>query len=268
MVEREATAKTTYGTLPVFFGHGSPMNAIEQNQYTQVWREFGLSRPKPRAVLAISAHWYTNATMVTAMQSPRTIHDFYGFPTELFEVEYPVKGDPETALKVIEHARPTVVDPDMTSWGIDHGTWSVLRHVFPLADVPVLQLSIDATKAMSHHFEQGRRLAPLAEEDVLVVCSGNVVHNLRRIDFSLPGEGFDWAHKFNEAALGIMTTDLLKVVDLSKHHDFALAAPTPEHFLPLVYLAGMLYEIGLNATPIIDGYEYGSLSMTAFSAGT
>ncbi len=253
-------------TLPAFIGHGSPMNAIESNQYTQAWTQFGLGRPKPRAVLSISAHWYINSTMVTAMHVPRTIHDFYGFPPELFNFEYQTKGDPTIANEVIEAVSPTKVDPDLESWGIDHGTWSVLCHVFPDADVPVLQLSIDASAPIGFHFDLGRKLAPLSEKGILVLGSGNVVHNLRRIDWSLPDDGFDWAHQFNNEVIEVMTNDVSKVLEMPRHQSFTLASPTPDHFLPLVYIAGMLHEIGVSAKTFVNGYAYGSLSMAAFSA--
>ncbi len=249
---------------PVFFGHGSPMNAIESNRYSLAWREYGASIALPRAVLAISAHWYIGATAVTVMAHPRTIHDFYGFPRALFEVEYPAPGDPKVAQEVIELAEPVWVGTDSDSWGLDHGTWSVLCHVFPQANVPVLQLSIDASKPMNYHFELGRKLAALADMGVLVLGSGNVVHNLRRINWSEPEAGYDWARTFNEEVAGIMQSDPEALLRIESHPDFALASPTPDHFLPLVYLAGMAREMGTTATRFLDGYAYGSLSMAAF----
>jgi 4,5-DOPA dioxygenase extradiol len=249
----------------VFFGHGNPMNALEVNRYTQAWQAFGASVRPPRAILAISAHWYVNVTAVTAMPRPRTIHDFYGFPRELFEVEYPAPGAPELAGEVAELLNPTHVGLDHDSWGIDHGTWSVLVHAFSKADVPVVQLAINARRDFDYHFELGARLAPLRERRVLIVTSGNVVHNLRALDWSKPELGFDWAQRFDDAARAVLTERPAEVVGLRDHTDFDLAAPTPDHFLPLVYFAALAGAAARPAKILIDGYTMGSLSMTAYT---
>lgn len=247
----------------VFFGHGSPMNALEQNRYTKAWRRLGDSMPKPRAILAISAHWYTRGTAVTAMAQPRAIHDFGGFPSELYAVQYPVPGDPALAAHVRDLLAPVEVRLD-DAWGLDHGTWSVLVHAFPAADVPVVQLSIDANQPPRFHYELAARLAPLRDEGVLIVGSGNVVHNLGRIQWSDDAPPYDWAVRFND-----------KVRESLAAHDHAaliafetlgadahLSVPTPDHYLPLLYVIAQQDQDEAISFPV-DGIEYGSVGMLA-----
>jgi 4,5-DOPA dioxygenase extradiol len=255
-------------TMPAaFFGHGNPMNALERNRYTEAWRAFGRSVPRPRAILVISAHWYINATAVTAMPRPRTIHDFFGFPQPLFEVSYPAPGLPTLFDEVSDIVKPTWVGADIDSWGIDHGTWSVLVHAFPDADIPVVQLSINADKSFDYHIELGAKLAPLRESGVLIIGSGNVVHNLAGVNRDMPDAGFDWAQRFDTDARATMLDDPLNVARLDAHRDFRHAVPTPDHFLPLLYVAGLAGMGQQSADVLVDGYTYGSLSMTAYTLG-
>jgi 4,5-DOPA dioxygenase extradiol len=243
------------------------MNALEKNRYTEAWRAFGASVPRPRAILVVSAHWYVQATAVTAMPRPRTIHDFFGFPPELFDVRYEPPGLPSLYEEIAEIVKPAWVGADLDSWGIDHGTWSVLTHAFPDADIPVVQLSINALKSFDYHLQLGAALAPLREDGVLVIGSGNVVHNLGGVSRAMPDAGFDWAQRFDEQAKELMLTDPGRVGHLDGHRDFGLAVPTPDHFLPLLYLAGVAGATGTTADVLVDGYAYGSLSMTAYTVG-
>jgi len=247
-----------------FLGHGNPMNALDDNRYTRAWRAFGEAVPRPRAILVVSAHWYINATAVTAMRRPRTIHDFFGFPQRLFDIDYPAPGIPELVQEVSDAVAPTWVGADVDSWGIDHGTWSVLVHAFPDAEIPVAQLSINAEKPFDYHLGLGAKLAPLRDSGVLVVASGNIVHNLGGIDPKLAHEGYDWAHRFDDDARERMLDDPAAVAALDAHRDFDTAVPTPDHFLPLLYLAGMA-DAGGRTDVLVDGYAYGSLSMTAYT---
>ena len=255
----------------VFVGHGSPMNTLELNAHTEQWRHLGdrirTSHGRPRAILSISAHWFINAAAVTAMERPRVIHDFYGFPPELFAFDYPAAGSPELATEVRDLAAPTWIGLDHDSWGIDHGTWSVLAHLFPDADVPVVQLALDAGKSYADHLRLGSQLAPLRESGVLVLASGNVVHNLRRVDFARLGYGFDWAHRFDDAVAAHMADDPGRVVSVAEHPDHALAVPTPDHFLPVLYAAGIAAATGEPVTPFDVGCTMASLSMTSYIVG-
>jgi 4,5-DOPA dioxygenase extradiol len=252
-----------------FFGHGNPMNALSQNRYTAAWRAFGDSVPRPRAILVVSAHWYINATAVTAMPRPRTIHDFYGFPQELFDVEYPAPGMPELAEEVSDVVKPTWVGADVDSWGIDHGTWSVLVHAFPDASIPVVQLSVNADKPLDYHLELGAKVHALRSRGVLVLASGNVVHNLRGMSWDLADDGYDWARRFDEAAKERMLGDPTRFAALDAHADYGHAVPTPDHFIPALYLAGLADAAGQtrDTRVLVDGCAYGSLSMTAYTLG-
>ena len=250
----------------LFIGHGSPMNTLERNDFTRAWRRMGEVLPRPVAMLVVSAHWFFGATAVTAMPRPRTIHDFYGFPPELFAFEYPAPGAPDVAQEVAEVARPTWVGLDRDQWGLDHGTWSVLAHLYPEADIPVVQLSINALKPLDDHVELGARLSSLRDRGVMVIASGNVVHNLRQIDWNRPDEGFDWAHRFDDAVLSQMTSAPADILRLREHPDYERSVPTPDHFIPLLYLAGLAAEEG-SASALLRGYSMGSLSMTCYGIG-
>jgi 4,5-DOPA dioxygenase extradiol len=252
----------------IFVGHGSPMNTLESNAYTQVWQGLGKTLPRPRAVLVISAHWFIGATAVTAMPRPRTIHDFYGFPDELFAFEYPAPGLPELAEEVAELVKPHWIGLDRDQWGLDHGTWSVLAHLYPAADVPVVQLSLNALKPFDYHIDLGRRLAPLRERGILVLGSGNVVHNLRRLNWRNRDSGEDWAYRFDDAAAALMSERPADIAELQQHPDYGMAVPTPDHFLPLCYIAGIAAATGTVASPLVRGCTLGSISMTCYGAGT
>ena len=259
---------TSTSLMPAaFIGHGSPMNTLELNEFTRTWRALGQSLPRPRAVLAISAHWFIQGTAVTAMQTPKVIHDFYGFPDELFAFDYPAPGSPDVAQEVAELLKPTYVGMDHDSWGLDHGTWSVLAHVFPKADIPVVQLSIHAAAPLSYHIELGARLSALRERGIFILGSGNVVHNLRMIDWSRRNTGFDWADRFDSHVRELMMTTPADLSKVESSADYARAVPTPEHFLPLAYLAGLCDARGEVAIPFAEGRTMGSLSMTSYVLG-
>lgn len=251
----------------IFFGHGNPMNALRQNPYTQAWGEIGKALPRPKAILSISAHWFVPETGVTVTTAPRTIHDFGGFPSELYQVKYPAPGDPQLARRVQKLLAPLPVKLD-ESWGLDHGTWSVLCHVYPQADVPVVQLSIDATQPASFHYEIGKRLAPLRDEGVLIAGSGNLVHNLRAYSWGEPAEPLDWAMQFEQQARAMLVAGELKpLIDYQKlGRPALLSIPTPEHYLPLLYVAATRQQGELIAFPV-EGIDGGSISMLAVRVG-
>ena len=244
------------------------MNALAQNHYTESWAAIGREVPKPKAVLCISAHWYLSGSALTVNTSPRTIHDFGGFPPELYQVSYPAPGDPDLARRVQQLLSPIPVELDQ-SWGLDHGTWSVLKHVYPDADVPVVQLSIDGRRAGRFHYEIGQRLAPLREEGVLIVGSGNVVHNLRAFAWGKPGVGaYDWATRFEGVAKELLLSgEYADLIDYEKlGQDAMLSIPTPEHYLPMLYVLGA----GVAGEPVafpIEGVDGGSISMLAIRVG-
>lgn len=252
----------------IFLGHGNPMNALSRNTFTDAWTAIGKSFPQPAAVLAISAHWYIPNTAVTDGDCPRTIHDFGGFPPALFKVQYPAPGDPELARKVRELLKP--LDVGLAgSWGLDHGTWSVLCHVYPKADIPVIQLSIDETKPPAFHYDLGRRLAQLRNEGILVLGSGNLVHNLGMYAWGEDGvEPFDWAVRFEKRVKDHLQecndASLIAFDKLGRDADMSI--PSPDHYLPLLYVLGTR-QPGDKVTFPVSGIEGGSLSMLAVQLG-
>lgn len=251
----------------IFVGHGNPMNALAQNVYTRAWQSIGTSIPKPRAVLSISAHWYVPYTAVTAMSTPRTIHDFGGFPRELSEFQYAAPGSPEVAAEVRDLIGAGVQLDQ--SWGMDHGAWGVLCHVFPEADVPVVQLSINRTLAPRDHYQLGRALAPLRERGILIVASGNLIHNLREYAWGEAGvEPYDWALRFEtQAKAAMLAGNHQQLIDYETlGRDAILSAPTPEHYLPLLYVLGAQSAGDAVSFPV-EGIDGGSISMLSVRVG-
>jgi 4,5-DOPA dioxygenase extradiol len=252
----------------LFLGHGNPMNALQANAWTHAWAALGASLPPPRAVLAVSAHWYVPELAVTAMSAPRTIHDFGGFPRELYEVRYPAPGDMRLAARVQQLLAPFPVSANL-DWGLDHGTWSLLRHVFPQADVPVVQLSIDERQPARFHYELGARLRPLRQQGILVLGSGDVVHNLHAYAWGRhPQAPYDWALRFERHVRACLTAgDHAPLIDYGAcGSDALLAVPTPEHYLPLLYILGA----SLPGEPVsfpVEGMDGGSVSMLAVQFG-
>jgi 4,5-DOPA dioxygenase extradiol len=254
-------------TMPVLFlGHGSPMNAIEENEFVEGFRNVAKDLPKPNAILCISAHWFTRGTKVTAMQMPQTIHDFGGFPQELFDVHYPANGSPELATLTKDLLNPTLVELD-EKWGLDHGAWSVLKHLYPNADVPVIQMSIDYTQPAQYHFDLAKKLQSLRNKGILIIGSGNIIHNLRLVDFANFNKvdyGFDWAIEARAKSNAfLLDGNFQALIDYEKQSKaFQLAIPTPDHYLPLIYALGLKNsneEISLFNDKLLAG----SLSMTS-----
>ncbi len=258
--------------MPVLFlGHGSPMNAIEENEFVQGFRKLANEIPKPRAILCISAHWESNGTFVTAMEKPKTIHDFGGFPKELFEVQYPAPGNPELAKEIKSNVTKTEVGLDL-NWGLDHGAWSVIKHLYPDADVPVIQMSLDYRQSPQYHFDLSRELSSLRNKGVLIIGSGNMVHNLRMVDWRRLDEvdyGYDWALEAREKMKNfILSGNYKNLINYqSQGKEFNLAVPTPEHYLPLLYSLALKEE---NDTVSLfnDKAVGGSLTMTSVKIGS
>jgi 4,5-DOPA dioxygenase extradiol len=264
--EDRATMASKLAAL--FFGHGNPMNAVMDNAYTQAWRLLGEELPKPKTILSISAHWYGPGTGVTISTAPRTIHDFGGFPRELYQVQYPAPGDPVLARRIQQLLAPLAVRLD-NSWGLDHGTWSVLRHVYPAADIPIVQLSIDETKPASFHYEIGRTLAPLRNEGVLFVCRCNLVHNIHAYAWGRHSrDPYDWAVRFENVARDMMLAGehapLIEYETLGP--DAALSIPTPDHYFPLLYVLGA-QRTGESVRFPVAGVDGGSISMLTVQIG-
>lgn len=252
----------------IFFGHGNPMNALQDNAWTKGWAAIGESIPRPKAIVCVSAHWYLPATLVTAQDQPRTIHDFGGFPRELYEIKYPAAGDAELASRIKDLLAPVAVGLD-TGWGLDHGTWSVLCHVFPNADVPVIQLSIDETQPASFHYEIAKRLSSLRDEGVLIVGSGNLVHNLHAYAWGRQQVApLDWAVRFEERARELLLAGdhdpLIAYEPLGR--DAILSVPTPDHYLPLIYVIAQMRD-GESITFPVEGFDGGSVSMLSVRIG-
>lgn len=254
--------------FPVLFvGHGSPMNAIEQNEFTDGWQNVSRYLPKPAAILCISAHWETKGTFVTAMEKPNTIHDFGGFPQQLFDVQYPAPGSPELAAETQNLVEKTAIGLD-NSWGLDHGAWSVIKHFFPEADVPVIQLSLDYRQDAQYHYDLAKQLAALRNKGILIVGSGNMVHNLRIIDWHKPDTGFDWAQEANSKFKKlILSNDHKRLINYKNlGREIELSVPSPEHYLPLLYTLALKTEKE-EVSFFNDKSVMGSISMTSVKIG-
>lgn len=252
----------------IFFGHGNPMITLSENNYTKGWAAIGAMAPRPKGVLCVSAHWYIPATSVTTMPYPRTIHDFGGFPRELFEITYPAPGAPWLADRVQALLSPLSVGSD-EAWGFDHGTWTVLRHVFPEADVPIVQLSIDKTKPAAFHYNIGKQLAPLRDEGVMIVGSGNLVHNLSAYSWDqADAKPLEWAARFDKHARDLLLAgEDIPLIEYSKlGQDALMSVPTLDHYLPLLYIIALRREDELISFPV-EGFDGGSMSMLTVRMG-
>ncbi|EJJ4225958.1 4,5-DOPA dioxygenase extradiol [Salmonella enterica] len=254
----------------LFLGHGSPMNVLDDNDYTRVWRRLGEALPRPQAIVVVSAHWHTRGTSVTAMERPQTLHDFGGFPQALYDTHYPAPGSPALAQRLVELLAPVPVALDKEAWGFDHGAWGVLIKMYPDADIPLVQLSIDSTKPAAWHFEVGCKLAALRDEGVMLVASGNVVHNLRTVRWHGENAPYPWAVSFNEYVKANLTwqgaVEQHPLVNYLQHEEGILSNPTPEHFLPLLYVLGAWDGEERISVPV-DGIEMGSISMLSVQVG-
>lgn len=256
-------------SLPVLFiGHGSPLNAIAVNKYSQTLNKLGEELPVPAAILCVSAHWMTEGSWVTAMEKPKTIHDFYGFPQALFDVQYPAPGSPELARKISELIKDPPVNPDREMWGLDHGTWSVLRHLYPSADIPVLQLSLHLEQPPEYHYRLGRKLRALRDEGVLIVGSGNLVHNLRRINWTEKADPYPWASEFDHWTKEMLTSrnDEALTKEFLKTEAGRLSVPTPEHYLPLLYVLGATGK-DEKLRFVFEEIHHSSIAMRSFVIG-
>lgn len=254
----------------LFIGHGSPMNAIEDNEFVRGMIEQGKKLSKPKAIVVVSAHWETNGTFVTAMENPRTIHDFGGFPKELYEQQYPAPGSPELAAEISKLVKPENTVGLDHKWGLDHGAWTVVKHLFPNADIPVIQLSIDYNKEPSYHYELAKQLTKLRDKGILIVGSGNIVHNLRKVAWAKMNEnyGYDWALEMNEnVKKWVLNENHQELINFRKQGQaFDLSIPTPEHYLPLLYTMGVK-DKNESVSLFNDKYVGGSISMTSFKIG-
>ncbi len=251
----------------LFIGHGSPMNAIEQNVFTHGWKSVSNKLPKPNAILCISAHWETRGTFVTAMEKPQTIHDFGGFPQELFDVQYPVPGSPQLALETRSMIVKTKVGLD-EKWGLDHGTWSVIKTMYPAANIPVIQMSLDYFHDPQYHYDLAKELSALRNKGILIIGSGNMVHNLRILDWKNPDKGYDWAQEATAKFKKLITdNDHKQLINYRQlGHEVELAVPTPEHYLPLLYILALKSE-NEEVTFFNDKSVMGSISMTSVQIG-